>query len=230
MASFRRRLVTGLQRALSKDNEDVQNAELQQGTLDPSLNPSATTSHIPHKSSSVSPDSRGTVSQSNDIPKNILAFRLITKMLQWIPQTNPFVSTDNLGDDNNWMSSDRQEVRISDAFAHLAIAEHGCVAIATNRQIRHSSESEPDLTLKEPKNLGIIACATPSGITSSEGSMKATPNIGFFDKMWNIMLTKNARNDDPICLQPLIITSDEPSDFSNFPSLNAYMKNLEENW
>jgi len=57
-----------------------------------------------------------------------------------------------LSDNNKWMSEDRKEVRISDAFAHLAIAEHGTVTIATNR---HSSH----LTLEGPTNLGIIACA-----------------------------------------------------------------------
>lgn len=220
-----RRLVNGFHRTLSKDNDNgVQNAELVQGTLNPTPNQLATTfpqsSHsVSPKSSSVSPSN--TVSQSNVIPKNILAFRLITKMLYRIPHTQPFISIDNLGGNNNWMSQDRQEVKISDAFAHLAITEHGTAAIATN----HCSSN---LTLEEPANLSIIACTTLSSI--SEGSMKATPNVSFLGKMWNIMLAKNARNDDPKCLHPTIIPPDEPSNFSNFRDLNAYMKNLEENW
>jgi hypothetical protein len=169
----------------------------------------------PLKSSSVRPGN--TVSQPNVIPRNILAFRLITKMLHRIPQTQPFVSMDNLRDNNEWMSEDRREVRVSDAFAHLAIAEHGTVAIATNR-----------CSLEGPPNLSIIACATLPSV--SEGSMKPTPNVGFLDKMWNIMLAKNARYDDPISLYPVIVTPVEPNDFSNFQSLNDYMKNLEENW
>jgi hypothetical protein len=118
---------------------------------------------------------------------------------------------DNLSDNNKWMSEDRKEVRISDAFAHLAIAEHGTVAIATNR---HSSH----LTSEGPTNLGIIACANlPPGV--SEGSKKP-----------NESLAKNARYDDPLRSYPAIITPVEPGDFSKFPSLNDYMKNLEENW
>lgn len=210
-------------------SSNKQNTEPGQGTLrfDSTLNltrkPLATVTTAPPslKSGSVPPGK--TVSQPNAsvLPKNLLAFRLITKMLQRIPQTQPFVSMDNLGDNNNWKTEDRQEVKISDAFAHLAVAEHGTVAIATNRYSSHR-------TLEGPPNLSIIACATLPSV--SEGSMKTTPKVSILDKVWNIMVAKNARYNEPVCLFPTIITPVEPSGFSNFRSMNDYMKNLEENW
>jgi hypothetical protein len=188
-------------------SSNKQNTEPVQGTLrfDPgptltqnsSRNPLATgtTAPGPLKSSSVPP--HNTVSQPNAsvIPKNLLAFRLITKMLQLIPQTQPFVSMDNLGDDNNWKSEDCQEVRISDAFAHLAIFEYGTVAIATNRYSSHST--------LEPQNLSIIACAS---VPESEGSKEPTPKVSILDKVWNIMFAKNARKEEPVSSFPTIIT------------------------
>ena len=196
-------------------------------TLDPTgrpatRNPSAAS--ILHKSSST---------QSNDIPRNILAFRLITKTLAQIPQTEPFASIDNLRDNgkdsaskSEWKDEDRQEVKISDAFAHLAIAEHDVVAIATNRNSSHRS-------LEEDPTLGIIACTTPSPPSNSEGLMNATHNttsLNFFKKAWNIIFAKNAQKKDPGCPHPIITLPDEPIDFKKYESLNAYMKNLEKNW
>ena len=70
-------------------------------------------------------------------------------MLQWIlTQNQPFIATDNLGDNNSnsWKSEDHQEVKICDAFTHLVIAEHGTVAIATNRYSTvHAEEDPPNL-------------------------------------------------------------------------------------
>ena len=143
-------------------------------------------------------------------------------MLHRIPQTQLFVSIDNLRDNNEWMSEDRQEVRISDAFAHLAIAEHGTVAIATNRCSSHNA-------LEGPPRLGII-CATSSLPGVSEGSMKPPSNVGILDKVWKIVLAKNARYAKPFRSHPVIITPVEPSDFCNFQSLNDYMNNLVEHW
>lgn len=201
-------------RRLARSNgKGVQNthSEPVQGMLDPTPNRLA-------PSSTTAPPGN-TVSQPDAIPKNILAFRLITKMLRMIPQTQPFVSKDNLRDNNDWSGEEIQEVRILNAFAHLAIADHGTVAIATNRYS----------TLEGPSNLGIMACtSTPN---STGGSMEPPPDsiISKF-KFWNVMLAKNARYKDPLCSYPVIKTPVEPSDFSNFQSLNSYMKNLEENW
>lgn len=216
------RLLNDLRHTFLKDNDKgLPNTQLAQGTLDPmpAQNPSAAS--ILHKSSSVSPGN--TVSQSNDIPKNILAFRLITKTLARIPQTQPFPSIDNLRDCNKqWTDDDRREVKISDAFAHLAVAEHDVVAIATNR-------SSPHHSLQEDPTLGIIACTNLSSY--SEGPMKS-PNtpLKFFYKVWNIIFAKNAQRSDPPRSYPTITLPDEPIDFKNFESLNAYMNNLEANW
>jgi hypothetical protein len=205
-----------LRRAISKDNvKGGQNTDSDSKPVGTLGNLSATTTSL--KSSHGVPPGN-TVSQPNVVPKNILAFRLITKMLRGIPQTQPFVSVDNLRD-NDWMSEDRQEVRISNAFAHLAIAEHGTAAIATNRHPSHS-------TLEGPPNLSVIACTTtlPS---VSEGSMKPAPSL--ISKMWDIMLARNARKGDPPCLYPVIVTPVAPSEFDKL-GLKDYMKNLEENW
>jgi hypothetical protein len=186
-------------------------------TLDRTQNPYsslATTSSTtaPLKSSSAPP--ANTASKPDDliIPKNILAFRLITKLLQKIPQTQPFVSKDNL-EDNNWEKEDRQEVRISNAFAHLAISDHGTIAIATNRY-------------STPSSLGIMACAT---LNLHHDTPTPRPD-SFFKKVWKILVTKNARYDDPPSSNPTIETPVQPSEYSKFENLNAYMKNLEENW
>lgn len=119
------RLIKGF---LSKDKDpdkEFQNSESQlvQGTLDPAQ----------VRLTSVSPSN--TVPQTKVIPKNILAFRLITKTLSGIPQTQTFTSIDNLGDNNRWTAEDRQEVNISDAFAHLAVAEHDVVAILWRKKV-----------------------------------------------------------------------------------------------
>ena len=157
-----------------------------------------------------------TVSQPKDLPENFLAFQLITKLLRQIPQNQLFLSVDNLKDNNNWDTKDRHEVRISDAFAHLAIADHGAVAIATNHQF----------TLEGPPNLAVIACAT----LPTSGSTKPTPNVGILSKMQNIMLAENPRYDDNFLLYPIINTPEEPSDYSKYEDLNDYMTNLEEDW
>lgn len=226
-----KRRVTVVQRArafvaFSRDNDSdkgVQNTEpvKVQGTptLNPTLNPLAKTSSTtaPLKSSSVPPGNKVSQPNVSDVQKKLLAFRLITKMLQRIPQTQPFLSVDNLKENNNWNAEDRNEVRISDAFAHLAIADHGAVAIATNHQF----------TLEEPSNLGVIACAT---LPITSGSTKSTPNVSILSKMWNIMLAKNPRYNDPHHLSAVINTPEEPSDYSKFENLNHYMTNLEEDW
>lgn len=63
--------------------------------------------------------------------------------------------------------------------------------------------------------------------------MKAAPNIKplkMLEKVWNLMFAKNPQVEDPPCVYPTIVLPEEPKDFSNFGSLNAYMYNLEENW
>lgn len=203
--------------ALSRDNDKgVQNTEPVMPTLgNPTLNSSSLAATSSKTAPSVPPGNTVFQSDNLDLPKNLLAFRLITKMLQWIPQTHPFVSVDNL-ENNNWVKEDRQEVRILDAFAHLTIADHGAVAIACNRRF----------TMEEPPNLGVIACAT----LPTSGSTKSTPSIWSKMRQWSIMLARNARYSDAFCSSPVINTPVEPNDYSKFEDLNDYMTNLEEDW
>lgn len=176
------------------------------------------------------------ISQVNFIPRNILAFRLITKTLARIASTHPFTAIDNLSDTNTgWQSSERHEVKVSDAFAHLAVAEHDIVAISTNYRTYFRS-----LEAKDPKTdstLGVMACSTPDNVenldtTTSSGIMPygqgilaaATKAIKF-----KVLASKNDQNTDPKNLVPIIIKPVRPGDFGD-GSLNDYMKDLETNW
>jgi hypothetical protein len=221
--AFSRDSVKGVQ---NTDSEPVTGTVQDTPTLDPTTltrNPLATTSSTTAslKSSSVPPGNPVSQPNDSDVPENILAFRLITKLLRKIPHTQPFLSVDNLRDINNWDTGDRREVRISDAFAHLVVTEHENVAIATNRY---------------PPNLDIMAC--PNNLaptTSSSGSTDPPPDDSFFGNIsklniWRILMSKNARYGDPTRSFPAIISPEEPSGYSKFADLNAYMNNLEKNW
>lgn len=65
------------------------------------------------------------------IPENILAFRTITTLLAQLPRATQLKRIDYL-DDHIQSSSKRRILKISDAFAHLAAAEHGVTAVTTN--------------------------------------------------------------------------------------------------
>jgi hypothetical protein len=70
-------------------------------------------------------------SPPKDIPRNILAFRTITKLLSHIQQEQPFqVSWDKPP------PADKEELSLSTAFATIAVIDHEIVAVAT----RHNCE------------------------------------------------------------------------------------------
>ena len=112
-----------------------------------------------------------------DIPTNILAFRTITKLLSQIQQERPFVVLQAKPLDNQ-----RQELKITNAFATVAVIEHEVVAVVTNR-----------IT----PTLGLTACVqspidkntsiTPSGSLSSK----------LVSQVWGLLFTQNYRRSDP---------------------------------
>lgn len=182
------------------------------------------------------------ISQSNPIPRKILAFRLITKMLARIETAHPFPAVDNLtGTDNGWQSSERQEVKISDAFAHLAVVEHDIVAISTNYRSRFSPLEANDPMLDG--NLNVMACSTPDNvldtttmpdsdmttITPPEVKSYAQGLAAFAGRIFNVLASKNDSEDDLTQTIPTIVKPVQPSDFVS-GSLDDYMKNLETNW
>lgn len=152
-------------------------------------------------------------SQPYEIPRNILAFRLITKTLNDLS----YAGSPPLNDwGTNWSESEKHEVRISDAFAHLASAEHDVVAIATNRRSLHRA-------MEGKTTLGIIACINSSNLESSEAKPGAAPSC-LFNK-------ENAQWNDHERSRPTFILPVEPSNFHDFAGLKEYMRHLQfTNW
>ena len=138
------------------------------------------------KNSDPSPDTPpGTplpTSPPKDIPRNILAFRTITKLLSHIQQEQAFqVSWENPPPAVN------DELRLSTAFATIAVIDHEIVAVVT----KHTYEKiELVLTPQTP-------ITDPS-----------TDPLPWFKRGFaGFFVTRNPRQKDP----PLTILTDEPT-------------------
>jgi len=83
-------------------------------------------------------------SPSKDIPRNILAFHTITKLLSQIQQERVFQVSQP---EPKLQRQERLELKISNAFSTLAVIEHEVVAVVTKRT---------------PEVLNIIACTQTS--------------------------------------------------------------------
>jgi hypothetical protein len=170
---------------------------------------------IPHPTHPTS-----TMSIPEDMPENILVFRTITALLANIPRTTPFRATDNL-QDPQWQSRPtHQELKISDAFAQLAVSQHDVVAVSTVR-------GGPVLDL--------FTC-TDRGTTQAQAEVAKVPSSGLLDqiskiakKSWQFCITRNDRLADPATFSsgkyPTIITPQEPEDI-NGRTAYQYMKDL----
>ncbi|KAF8804889.1 hypothetical protein BYT27DRAFT_7213579 [Phlegmacium glaucopus] len=120
-----------------------------------------------------------------DIPRNILAFRTITKLLSQIQQERAFeVYTPAI-----LSPEDRLELKLSNAFSTLAVIEHEVVAIVTKRTA---------VTLK------IVASTQTS--TNEEPLVIPSPS-GFVSQVWHLLVTQNYRRGDP---QPPTLPIGEP--------------------
>jgi len=153
-----------------------------------------------------------------DIPENILAFRTITSILAQLPRTKPFEAIDNLKA-QKWDPAERQEVKISDAFAHLAVAQHDVAALATSR-------CSLDVT-----NLRIVACT--NNLPVDESLLTSKPPGSLLAKVFDFILTRNSLRDDVETSSgtphPTIILPSELDDLKG-GNVFAYMLDLEQCW
>lgn len=123
------------------------------------------------------------------IPVNILAFRTITTLLAQIPSRRPIDVSDNL-EGRVLDSNDCREIRISDAFAHLAVGEHDVAAVTTNRTTTSGTKlhvvvctndiaaiTQPEETTLHPK---IISSSKPGDL----GERNASAYMEGLEKHW----------------------------------------------
>jgi len=110
----------------------------------------------------------------------------------------------------------RQEIKISDAFAHLAVGEHDVAALTTNY-------GSPDGT-----NLRFVACTNNPPI--GENLPISTQPVNLMSQVWHLMLTWNVLRDeeessskDP---HPTIISPSKPDDLGERNAF-TYMVGLE---
>lgn len=159
---------------------------------------------------------------SSIIPQNILAFRFITQALSMIGLlSQPFKAIDNFSSRSfqaaEWSSRERREVKICDAFAHLAAAEYNIVAISTNWHQaygRHSTlgvmaaevplpgpdlEDDLDDTLtgdlnQQPDQDSFLGAAFKAGKEICQGLLRTKWNIAFADNAQTEKHILNKRN------------------------------------
>jgi hypothetical protein len=161
-----------------------------------------------------------TMSIPDNIPENILVFRTITTLLANIPRTEPFTPIDNLRDPHWQNKHTRQELKISDAFAQLAVSQHDVVAVSTVR-------GGPVLHL--------LTCANEATQTQAEIlSSSLFDQIATFARTnWQLLITRNDRPSDPATSTsrkyPTIIAAQEPEDI-NGRTAYQYMKDLGKLW
>jgi hypothetical protein len=129
-----------------------------------------------------------------ELPKNILAFRTITTLLAKIQQENPptyFNALDGLAEDG-----DKETLRLSAAFANLAVTKDAIVAVATNLS---------------GTNLQVVACTNSEDANDSE-QLNHPPSSRA--RIWKLLFTPNPRKDDPpLDIQHITIVNTKiPSD------------------
>jgi hypothetical protein len=144
--------------------------------------------------------------QPNDIPRNILAFRAITRMLACIQQEQPFKFSVN----NSKISGAQQrELKISNAFANLAVAEHDVIAVATGQS---------------PDKLNVVACSHSD--SNDESPLSTSPNTQ--SRCWNFFFASNPRreqHDDELKNCPVVVDAKAPAGLDDDEAkLRAYVE------
>ena len=125
---------------------------------------------------------------SEHIPRNILAFRTITKLLSQIQQEKAF-QVSRL-EAKLPKPHQRLELRLSNAFATIAVIEHEIVAVVTKRT---------------PESLKVFACPqTPI----NDGPPITPLRSRLLSQIWHLLITQNYRRSD---LQPAILSTKEPT-------------------
>jgi hypothetical protein len=150
---------------------------------------------------------------SDDIPRNILAFRTITMMLSNLQpkqSSGPGDSGSDARTEYQLTSEDRREVRISDAMAHVAILDNEVVALATE--------------FREDKMV-VVAC-TSTAEDPSPPELEKQPPKGYVDEIKSFLFVKNFRRDDPptdpVVKYPIITSAMPPEDMGS-QTLSEYL-------
>lgn len=138
--------------AQDQDTQGIPNNKQSRNTLIPSM------SHL--------------TSPSTDFPRNILAFRTITTLLSAIRPEREFSSPAKAAKPSE--SRDRQQLRLSNAFATMAVIEHEVVAVVT----KITSEK-----------LQLIAC-----IETKRPIHKENPSS---ESIWQFLFAQNPRKPSP---------------------------------
>ena len=123
------------------------------------------------------------ISISNDIPRNILAFRTITTILSLIQQERPFKVSHSSATPEGLSKVDRQLLKILNAVSNLAVANYDVTAVTTK---------------SSPETLEVITCTTRhSKYEHPHTYMQSnSQNSTKISKIWELIVTKNFRRDD----------------------------------
>lgn len=140
----------------------------------------------------------------DDIPENILVFNCITSLLAHLPRSKPIEAGENLA----WSKSSetQDELKISGAFARLAVSQHGTVAVSTERG----------------RDLHLMICATRDAIETHEDS-----------DYCHFLITGNNRSTGSSTFsgpsKPIIVTPLEPDNL-NGQTAYDYTTSLLKDW
>lgn len=151
------------------------------------------------------------------IPEKILVFRTITTLLAHLPRTTPIPPADNLQDPEWQNKQTRLELKISDAFAQLAISEHDIVAVSTVRGWA----------------LSLVASTDKEATAIETQAESESPLRKLVQTLWQLLIMRNDRLRDPATSSggdyPTLITAKEPLDLEDRTAYQ-YLQDLEKNW
>jgi hypothetical protein len=143
----------------------------------------------------------------DEIPKNILAFRTITAMLGKIQQEKPPIFSNAAVA----KQGERDELRLSTAFANLANTDNEVIAIATSNSV---------------DKIEVIVSTNHD----NDGLTDHSPPIKISD-IWRMIFSSNARQDDDTAHKgdhfPFIALPEAPPGVEpdNFTTLQDYIEN-----
>jgi hypothetical protein len=138
-------------------------------------------------------------SPSQEIPRNILAFRTITKLLSQIQQEREFQV---LYTEPTLSSKDRLELRLSNAFSTVAVIEHEVIAVVT----KPTRES-----------LQVTACTQTS---INQGPLITPLPSGALSQAWHLLVNQNYRRGEPTISEARILAG---IDFLDDEMLNLHV-------
>jgi len=123
----------------------------------------------------------------NGIPKNILAFRTITKLLSLIQQERAFRALQPRSEDNR-----RLELKLINALATVAVIEHEVVAVVNNIN-SDTLDRDSDKLDRDSNKLDLLVSVEPS----NDENLCILPSEPPAPYHWRVLLSKNFRFSDP---------------------------------